>query len=201
MGFVAPVRGDFVFARISAHARVEVRGKDVPVLNRPEFHWLRGRPGVAIIDYRHDGPDYGQVVSVLPVEQITSRARVTALLDLPKGSITQRTLIWALRVHPAHPESTEGSQRGDLMLHAKKHAHEQARLNYQHHNMPYFATSEIVAESWPWNKCIVAAALDMVDAWSQSPGHWEQASREHRYYGYDMWANREKWFATGVFVD
>lgn len=158
--------------------------------------------GIVILD-----PAQGTVSSVLPRRYCTPSG-VDCLMSLPIGppaqrlSLTQRSLIWAIRMRPERPRSTDGPATPELLAHATRHSAVQAQRNWQHHNLPTgIANSEIVAESWPWNKCIVAAAVDLVDAWAHSPGHWGEVMRRHTFYGYDMRSNGLKWFATGVFAN
>lgn len=188
---------DVVFCEVPADATIRIEGRDVRLVNHPSFSDLGGA-GVAVVDLKH--PSYlGQVVSVLPQRHV-SRSNVEALLSLPEGTLTQRTLVWAMRVHPEQPRSTWGMAAPELMAHAQNHSRVQARTNNQHHNLPIgIASSEIVAESWPWNHHVVDAAIDIVGSWRQSPGHWGAARRQWSYYGYDMKHNGNKWFATGVF--
>lgn len=161
------------------------------------FAALDGQRGVAIVDFSH-WQHRGHTVSVLPSDK-ANRSNVDALLALPEGTLTQRTLIWAFRVHPERPRSVYGLPAPDLMQHAERHSLVQARTNNQHHAGNNPGRSEIVAESWPWNKNIVVAAIDIVDAWRHSSGHWSAASRQWGEYGYDMKTNGNKWFATGTF--
>lgn len=189
----------YVLCQLPESAAVHTEdGAEIKLLDHPSFADLERRPGIAIIDFKH--ADYRQlVVSVLP-ERHVNQENVEALLQLPKGSLTQRTLIWALRVHPERPQSVHGEAEPQLVAHAERHSEVQATENHQHHNLPIaIAESEIVAESWPWNHNVVDAAIDIVHSWRQSPGHWGAASRAYRYFGYDMKWNGNKWFATGVF--
>lgn len=194
-------RRDFLFARIPARAKVDTDEGELRLLDHPSFGPLLGRPGVAIINHKHTGPNHGRVVSILPEEHLKSPGYLAALLDLPDATLSQRTLIWAMRVHPDQPQSTRGPAHADLLAHAERHSQHQANTSNMHHNLPSFANGEIVAESWPWNKCMVTAAIDIVEAWRHSPGHWSAASRPHAHYGYDMKTVGNKWFATGVFID
>ena len=164
----------------------------------PSFSDMGGSEGVIVIDFKNDAY-MGMVVSALPARHCTPY-NVAALLDLPAATLTQRTMIWALRVHPEHPRSAWGTPCPQLMDHAARHSQVQANSNHQHHNMPMgIAQSEIVAESWSWNTNMVDAALDMVHAWRQSSGHWGAACRPYNWIGYDMKTIGNKWFATGVF--
>jgi hypothetical protein len=188
---------DFVFCQLSADATITSNGNLVRLVSHPAFADLDGS-GIAVIDLQH--PAFlGQVVSVLPQRHVTF-SNVQALLDLPEGSLTQRTLVWALRVHPERPMSVFANPAPELMAHARNHSSVQARTNHQHHNLPVgIASSEIVAESWPWNHNVVDAAVDIVGSWRQSSGHWGAARKSWSHFGYDMKTNGRKWFATGVF--
>lgn len=197
-GLDADKLSDFVLCAVDETATVHLNGQEVKLLDHPSFAELEHGAGLAIIDFRNE--EYKQkVVSVLPERHVTPE-NAQALLDLPPGSLTQRTLIWALRVHPERPQSVYGTPAPELLEHCERHSGVQAASNNQHHNLPMnIATSEIVAESWPWNHNVVDAAIDVVHSWRQSPGHWGAASSPHQFYGYDMKTNGQKWFATGVF--
>ncbi|HUG92016.1 MAG TPA: hypothetical protein VML55_14350 [Planctomycetaceae bacterium] len=191
---------DYVVCRVPADCEIEFDGETRPLLEFAAFRHLERQPGLAIIDLKHRGrPDvYKQTVSVLPRRHVTTD-KVRALLDLPAGTLTQRTLVWALRVHPQRPRSVYGVPDPRLMAHCQRHCQVQCRRNDQHHAASNPGRSEIVAESWPWNKNIVDAAIDIVWSWSCSSGHWSAACRPWRAYGYDMQTNGQKWYATGVF--
>lgn len=159
-----------------------------------------GGSGIFIVDLTNQ-EHYGQVVNILPASYCTPE-HVTALYRLPRGSLTQRTLIWAVRVHPERPQSTDCEPGAELMSHAERHSKAQADRNRQYHNLPVsIANSEIVAESWEWNKSVVDAAIDLVHSWRQSPGHWRECSGRHARFGYGMCFNGTKWFGCGVFKD
>lgn len=167
------------------------------LIDHPAFRTLEKSPGLVIVDLQNDEL-FGKAVSVLPKRHCLP-GKIKALFDLPAGTLTQRTLIWALRIHPARPQSVWGAAAPHLMGHCSRHSRVQAGANNQHHDMSHPGSSEIVAESWPWNKNIVDAAIDIVWSWSQSPGHWGAASQSWGSYGYDMKSNGQKWYATGVF--
>lgn len=190
--------GGYVLCQLPLDATVNVDGEDVKLVDHSSFAELGGEPGVLIIDLQND-QYLGDVVSVLPNRHM-NLDHLYALLDLPHGTLTQRTLIWALRVHPERPQSVWGTPDPALVNHAANHSQAQASSNTQYHNMPLgISSSEIVAESWPWNRNVVDAALDIVNSWRQSAGHWGAACRPYSYFGYDMKKNGSKWFATGVF--
>jgi hypothetical protein len=191
---------DYVICSVPLNYEIEYDGSARRLLEFEGFRALERQPGLAIIDLKHRGRRgvYGQTVSVLPRRHI-SEPRVRALLRLPAGTLTQRTLIWALRVHPASPQSVYGVPDQALMAHCAQHSSVQCSVNNQHHATANPGRSEIVAESWPWNKNIVDAAIDIVWSWSCSSGHWSAACQAWRAYGYDMKTNGQKWYATGVF--
>lgn len=188
---------DSVFCQVPADATMEVDGKQVALARHSSFAEMEGR-GIAIVDLKN--PEFrGGVVSLLPSRHCSSHG-IETLLSLPAGTLTQRTLTWAIRMHPENPQSAWSTPAPELMAHAERHSGVQAATNNQHHNLPTsIASSEIVAESWPWNHNVVDAAIDIVESWRQSPGHWGAARRTWSSFGYDMKTNGNKWFATGVF--
>jgi hypothetical protein len=131
---------------------------------------------------------------------------------LPEGSLTQRTLILAVRIHPDDPASTEGVFLTSLAKETESHSQYQARINRQgHHNWESRfhrisarlpggdAAKEVCAESWP-GMGLIAAAIDCVHSWRQSSGHWSAVRGRHAYYGYDMKRGSNGiWYATGIF--
>jgi hypothetical protein len=191
---------EYVVCRVPADYVIE--GDDAPrrLLDCGAFRALEGQSGLAIVDLKHDRrPDiFKKTVSVLPRRHVTQH-KVRELLRLPPGTLTQRTLVWALRVHPQRPRSVYGYPDPVLMAHCRNHCGVQCAANNQHHAAGNPGRSEIVAESWPWNKNIVDAAIDIVWSWSCSSGHWGAACRTWSAYGYDMHTNGQKWYATGVF--
>jgi hypothetical protein len=191
---------DYVVCRVPVDYEIELEGETRRLLEFGGFRELERQPGLAIIDLKHRdrGDVYGHTVSVLPRRHV-SEAKVAALLRLPAGTLTQRTLIWALRIHPARPQSVYGVPDPELMAHCSRHCFVQCSANNQHHAASNPGRSEIVAESWPWNKNIVDAAIDIVWSWSCSSGHWSAACQGWRAFGYDMRTNGQKWYATGVF--
>lgn len=170
--------------------------------------WLDGR-GIFIAD--HDGrraDQRGVIISILPRRHCTP-SKLRALVALPRVNLTQRTMIWAIRVHPERPQSTDGTASSLLFAHAATNNRRQAGRKQQGHHTPigYLGdASEIAAESWPWSRNIADGAIDCVDSWRRSSGHWGEACRPHAAFGYDMqpgqsnwFGGQEVWFATGVF--
>lgn len=187
-----------VICQLDTDAVCHLDGREQRVRSHEAFRELSTEKGIVIVDFQSE--EYKSAVVSVLTERHLQPSNVAALLDLPTGSLTQRTLVWALRIHPDQPQSVYGTPDKALMEHAQQHSLAQANSNTQYHNLPVaIAQSEIVAESWPWNHCVVEAALDIVHSWSQSPGHWGAACRPYQFYGYDMKHSGQKWFATGVF--
>jgi hypothetical protein len=138
--------------------------------------------------------------------------QVDIIRNLPPGTPTQRALIYAVRTHPEGPASTDGTFDPVLAKEAERHSLHQARIQLQgHHNwdrrfrrinaaLPSGLTAcEVCAESWP-GESLVEAAVECVNSWRQSPGHWAAVSVACPVYGYDMKLGRNGiWYATGIF--
>jgi hypothetical protein len=174
---------------------------------------------LAVIDLAHQqAPYYGQVVSALPTTsggfyQFQSN-HVAAVLDLPAGTLTQRTMVFAVRTHPERPASTWGDADPVLVDEAAGHSEHQARIRNQGHHgwgsrfqriigrrARYGAPVEIVAESWPGEN-LTDACVDCVQSWRQSSGHWRNVRSPHTSYGYDIRRGSNGiWYATGIFAD
>ena len=139
--------------------------------------------------------------------------RLAALLDLPLGTLTQRTLIFAVRTHPEQPSSARSHLSPLLAQETESHAYYQASITLQGHHhwesrfhainarLPAgLLAQEVCAESWP-GQTLVEAADDCVHAWRQSPGHWEAVRSRHALFGYDMQRGANGiWYATGIFA-
>jgi hypothetical protein len=211
-----PLAEKHVLCRVSLSQQYSVGGKMIRLASHRSFAELHGEPGAAVIELENPKSKYyGSVVSIYPLSlpgALTSK-HLKALLDLPKGSLTQRTLILAVRIHPEGPSSTDGTMLAVLAKESESHSQHQAQLNYQgHHNWDSrfhrisarlpdgLLAQEVCAESWP-GKGLMAAALDVVSSWRQSSGHWSAVRGSHRYYGFDMKRGRNGiWYATGIFA-
>jgi hypothetical protein len=187
------------------------------LVDHEAFHELHGRAGVAVIDFAHEDENLkGFVVSILPLHDGKyfrfDPSQLLTTLELPAGTLSQRTIIFAVRIHPEKPLSTVGLANENLFTEARDHSRYQARLRKQgHHNwgsrfqritslLPRgLLAKEVVAESWP-GEGIVDAAVDCVHCWRQSSGHWSAVRASHPQYGYDMKkGNNGIWYATGLF--
>ncbi len=207
----------FVLVRLAVDAEIQVRGQRVVVLQHPAFREMLGRPGLAIIDYRTRQSDlYGRVVSSFPFTpgHYYRPEAVRVILELPEGTLTQRTLIFAVRTHPDAPQSTEGQLHPVLADEAFHHSQHQADIRLQgHHSWETrfhrinarlsegAASQEVCAESWP-GETLVEAAVECVRCWRLSPGHWSAVRARHAVFGYDMRRGHNGvWYATGIFAN
>jgi len=185
------------------------------LLAHAAFHDLHGRPGLAIIDQTDSSsPHFGRVVSIYPLDKNDLTAeRMGVLLDLPPGSLTQRTLIFAVRTHRDRPASATSDMLPLLADESSQHAVHQASICLQGHHgwdqrfhsinarLPTgMVAYEVCAESWP-GQTLLDAAEECVDSWRQSSGHWNQVSRRAECYGYDMRRGANGvWYAAGIFA-
>lgn len=212
---LAKALGPFVLLKFPQSSKVEIGGKPELLLGHASFRELLKLPGLAIIDLRDKQSEhYGNVVSVYPFRsgRPLDQAKLKVLLDLPTGTLTQRTLIFAVRIHKESPQSTQGAFDPLLANETQKHSVHQASINLQgHHNWDRrfqlisaklpdrLLAQEVCAESWPGQN-LVEAAEECVHSWRQSSGHWSAVSSPHPRYGYDMKRGKNGvWYATGIF--
>jgi hypothetical protein len=133
-------------------------------------------------------------------------------LDLPAGTLSQRTMIWAVRMHPENPQSTQGQFHPRLAAGAAQHASYQASVQVQGHQnfesrfhglsaAAGSSVTEVVAESWP-NQDLIDSCIDCVASWRHSSGHWSAVRRPNRAYGYDIRRGGNGiWYGTGLFAE
>jgi hypothetical protein len=175
----------------------------------PSLVEMRRGPGVFVVDHAH--PEYdGRVVSMLPRTAGKyyrfAPEHVAALADLPAGSLTQRSLVLAVRIHPEGPQSTAGECDPGLAVAATEHSAHQARIRRQgHHGWETRArqlggsVAEVCAESWP-DQDLLDSCVDCVASWRQSAGHWNAVRSPQAAFGYDIRRGSNGiWYATGVF--
>jgi hypothetical protein len=210
----------YVLLRIDTAAKVKTADGDVELLKHGSFQAMNGDPGLAIVDMKHSKESYFKfTVGCLPFEspvyyapQYYSVASVRTFLDLPPGTLTQRTMIYAVRMHPETPASTSGFANQTYFQACASHSGHQARIRLQgHHNWSSRAGKlmnqvagappvEVCAESWPNPKSLLAACIDCVHSWRQSSGHWSAVRRAQPGYGYDIAKGSNGiWYATGIF--
>lgn len=210
---VRPLLAEMTLARISTTAAIKEKGKELKLLEHATLKELLGGPGLAMIDFRDAKQKFQfHVVSIYPFRrgEITL-PKFKVLCELPAGTLTQRTLMFAVRTHPAKPASAWSPHSSYLTTEAEKHSVHQASINLQgHHNwearfhqinagLGAGGAKEVCAESWP-GQTLLDAAEECVHSWSQSSGHWASVSAKHAYFGYDMKRGTNGvWYATGIF--
>lgn len=210
---VRPLLADMTLVKVSTTATIEEKGKEIKLLEHSTLKELLGGPGLAMIDFRDEEQKfYCHVVSIYPFQRgAITAAKLKVLCDLPAGTLTQRTLIYAVRTHSANPASAWSPHSDYLTKEAEKHSVHQASINLQgHHNwesrfhtinagLGAGGAKEVCAESWP-GQTLLDAAEECVHSWSQSSGHWASVSAKHAYFGYDMKRGTNGvWYATGIF--
>lgn len=208
----------YVLARLPQRCTIRIDGQRTQLLRHAAFREMHGRAGLAIIDLKHRGAEYfGHVVSAFPFVRGNyyrfSLKHLPAMLNLPAGTITQRTMIWAVRTHPDRPASAQGGHNDHLARAASEHSRYQARLGRQgHHRWGSrfqilrrllgfrYAPVEVVAESWP-GQTMIDACVDCVASWRQSSGHWHAVKSAHGLYAYDIQKGANGiWYGTGIFA-
>lgn len=206
----------FECARIPLNASILIGGRETRLIDHSSFAELQHRQGIAVLDFACPGTaHYGQIVNVIPFKpgRYLGPVAMRAVLTLPPGTLTQRTIIYAVRTHPEQPGSTNGRLDPVLADEAESHSRHQASIRVQgHHGWGHrfqrilgrlrfgAAPVEVVAESWP-GQSLVEAAEDCVSSWRQSSGHWAAVRANHGAYGYDMKRGANGiWYATGIFA-
>jgi hypothetical protein len=212
---VALVQRHCVAVKVPTDSAILSDGKEKKLLDLDAFGEMQHQPGIALVDLSDpQSPLYCHVVSVHPFQRewITAE-KLAVLLELPRGTLTQRTLIFAVRTHPEHPASAASHLSQLLAKETEKHADHQAQITLQgHHNWESrfhainaqlpggLVAQEVCAESWP-GQTLVEAAEECVHSWRQSPGHWEAVGSRHSLFGYDMKrGNNGVWYAAGIFA-
>ena len=154
-----------VLVRVPVSVQARVGGQEIRLIEHSAFAELQRQPGIAIIDFTNPKSEYyGHVISIYPLSLpggLTTH-HLKSLLTLPTGSLTQRTLILAVRIHPEGPASSDGVFLATLAKETESHSQYQARINLQgHHNWESrfqrisarlpggYMAKEVCAESWP----------------------------------------------------
>jgi len=207
---------NFVVAKLPVDTEIKNSGNPIRLLSHPAFSYMYGQAGVAVIDYTQKGwVGNGQVVSQFPFRHSQGRSvkEMQTILNLPPGSLTQRTMIYAVRMHPENPQSTSGVHRRQLADATRSHSMHQARINLQGHHqwesrfhqirsaLPGgLVPTEVCAESWPGQN-LEDAAIECVRSWRHSSGHWSAVRDHNTYYGYDIKrGSNGVWYGTGIFA-
>jgi hypothetical protein len=214
---VAPHRDRYVWARLPLDVTITVDGQPIKVLKHDAFRDMRERQGIAMVDYVQPGSEtYGYVVSQFPFPNgmYYKPHPLSVILDLPSGTLTQRTMIFAVRIHPETPGGASGQLSGVLSAEAEHLSRYQAQIRLQGHHhwdtrfhrinarLPSdLLAQEVVAESWP-NEELVDAAIECVHSWRRSDGHWSAVRQRHPFFAFDMKRGRNGiWYATGLFAN
>ncbi len=193
-------------------------GTPTRLVDHPAFAEMHGGEGLAVVDLAdRQRPTYGHVVSAFPFKSGKyyrfGVEDLAVLLGLPAGTLTERTMVWAVRTHPERPRSTLGEHHPVLARHVLQHSLNQADIRLQGHHrweqrfhqirseMGGAVTPvEVVAESWP-NQTMIDSCVDCVASWRHSSGHWRAVNAPHAYYAYDIQrGNNSIWYATGIFA-
>ena len=213
----------WIFCRLPLEGTTAIDGEQMRLVDHPSLVELRRGPGLFTVDYAHgkgeeDSSTYGRIVSILPRTPGKyyrfATSHIDELTDMPAGTLTQRSMILAVRIHPERPQSTDGEADAVLALEAATHSQHQADIGNQgHHNWssrskrilsrvshPVSSPVEVVAESWE-NQDLLDSCVDCVKSWRQSSGHWNAVRSRHTLFGFDIRRGRNGiWYATGIFA-
>lgn len=184
------------------------------LLSHSSFAHMYGRQGMAMIDLTDPQSGLnGQVVSAHPFNREghynTWTTRV--VLGLPRATVTQRALIYAVRIHPGAPISTTAGQCDGFLC---SQARQSSQLMSQYGSVGHHdwgtrsgaiaaatgrSASEVAAMAG--NRELLDAASELVNQWQGSPTHWQIMSTPATLFGYDMVrGNGGNWWGTGVFA-
>ena len=206
----------FVLARLPIDYEIDHGDTPLRLIDDARFKHLLGQQGICIIDLKHEGkPYFGEVVSSFPFASSKyyswKNEYLGEILELPSGTITQRTMVWAVRTHPERPASTTGHHDLQLARAAAQHSQYQANIGVQGHHrwqtrsqqiretLSATSAKEVVAESWP-NQNLIDSCIDCIDSWRHSSRHWKVVRSRHRHFGYDIRQGRNHiWYGTGIF--
>lgn len=187
--------------------------KPVRLLEYTAFSHMHNHAGLAILDLVDEKDHlFGKVVSAHPFSSNTlgSTGSVRVMLELPRGTITQRTLTYVLRTHPEQPVSAWG--KGDFILYEQCRIAAQLMANYNsvgHHDWgnrsafvgSQFGSSPMEVASIGGGSTLFEAAQSAVNVWRGSGVHWGMMITPNRFFGYDMvQAPNGTWYANGIFV-
>jgi hypothetical protein len=191
----------------------ELPGKKL--IKHSAFRYMYGRQGIAMIDLTDPASDfYGQVVSAhafTPGKHYTVRS-TGIVLRLPRGTVTQRALIYAVLLHPAAPISTTNGKCDNYLCRQARHA---SKLMSQygsvaHHDWGYRSNtimqatgrspSEVAAMSG--SRTMIDAAIELVNQWYGSPPHWSIMSTPASSFGYDLFHDAQgNWWGIGLYAN
>jgi hypothetical protein len=199
----------------TAQPVLDSEAPEAPLLKHDSFKYMYGRQGIAMIDLTNPESElHGQVVSAhafTPGRYYTVRGTKT-VLGLPTATVTQRALIYAVRIHPAAPISTTDGKCHSYMC---KMARESSKLMAQYGSVGHHdwgnrygviaaqtgrSASEVAAMAG--NIGLIEAAIQVVDQWYGSPAHWGIMSAPAAIFGYDLVRDAAgNWWGTGLFAN
>ena len=217
--YVRHLSDKYVRVKVSTTIEIDDDGQKIRLLDHSAFSHMNGREGLAVVDLKNKGQShYGKPIGCLPFESgvyyapnFWSAKSVRTFLDLPDGTITQRMLTFAVRLHPERPASCFGRCDERLLAACGRHSQHQASIQSQgHHNWESRFHEihrtvggqppvEVCAESWPGEN-LLHSCFSCVYAWRQSSGHWGAISGRQPAFGYDIKRGANGiWYATGIF--
>jgi hypothetical protein len=188
---------------------------DLKMLDHSSFKYMYHRQGIAMIDLTDpDSELYGMVVSAHPFTPgMHYTVRGTKLvLNLPKGTVTQRALVYAVRLHPAAPVSTTDGKCDSYLCKQARHSSNlmMAYGSVGHHDWgtryneiaAAKGKSAMEVAAMAGNTGLIQAAIQVVDQWYGSPAHWQIMSAPASIFGYDLVHDSAgNWWGTGLFAN
>jgi len=207
----------YVLLKLPINAKItDEDGVEQPILSLPGFEHMLHLPGLLVIDFAHrEMPYYGEVVGILPFlcGECPTADQTTTFLTLPPGTLTQRTLTYAVRIHPDKPLSSGGEPAPIVVQLATEHALYQAErgvLGHQNFSARSTQAKEVLGDGMPAEICVQTqsglslfeGAIACMRAWRNSSAHWSIARRNHSHYGYDMVRSKNgAWYGVGFFLN
>lgn len=207
----------YVLLKLPMDAAItDEEGMEQSLYSLPGFEHMLGHPGLVVVDFAHrDTSYYGEVVGILPFlnGDCPTPKQSETFLNLPPGTLTQRTLTYAVRIHPDRPLSSDGEPLSIVMQEAVGHAVYQAErgvLGHQNFGVRSNRVREVLGGGSPSEICaqcqsglsLFEGAIACMRLWRYSSAHWAIARRDHTYYGYDMARSKNgSWYAVGFFID
>jgi hypothetical protein len=185
---------------------------DLKILSHSSFKYMYGRQGIAMIDLTDpDSELNGHVVSAHPFSpgRMYTVRGTKIVLGLPRGTVTQRALIYAVRLHPAAPVSTTAGQcHGYLCKQARHSSRLMATYGSVGHHDWGTRYGEIASQTgrsamevaaMSGNHSLIEASIEVVNQWYGSPAHWQILSTPAAYFGYDLVRDSTgNWWGTGL---
>ncbi len=194
----------------------DATSKATRLLDHSSFEHMYHRQGLAMIDLVEPGSDlYGQVVSAHPFTagKLYTVRGMQLMLGLPRASLTQRALIYAVRLHPEAPPCTNGVCHPFILRQARQSSSLMAQYQAVGHHDWGNRSAEItaatnhngmeVAAMSMGSTSLIDAAIEIVNMWQGSPTHWGMMTAPCSLYGFDMVraAGGGSWYGTGILAN